>query len=212
MTIGGEPTAQQREVLGRIAAGLLYHESEAAFQAPRRRTDLIFEYNQTPPGAAARRRELLEAIFARVGERVIVNGPLSAAFGSNTYIGDDFYGNSSLALVDDVEIRIGDGVLIAPNVTLTTTGHPVHPALREDFGRFSEPIIIEDEVWIGSNAAVMPGVHIGHGSVIGAGSVVTRDVPAMVVVQGVPARVARPITAADLDGRKSHMRRPGGDR
>ena len=94
------------------------------------------------------------------------------------HIGDDFFGNVNLTFVDDVEIRIGNGVMIAPSVTLTTTGHPVHPDLREDFRRFSEPIVIEDKVWIGSNAAVLPGVRIGYGSVIGAGSVVTRDMPA----------------------------------
>ncbi|MEK8103873.1 DapH/DapD/GlmU-related protein [Micromonospora sp. M12] len=90
------------------------------------------------------------------------------------HIGDDFFGNVNLTFVDDVEIRIGNGVMIAPGVTLTTTGHPVHPDLRVDFRRFSEPILIEDKVWIGSNAVVLPGVRIGFGAVVGAGSVVTR--------------------------------------
>src|SRR5690606_10738605 len=95
-------------------------------------------------------------------------------------------------------IRIGNDVMIAPSVTLTTTGHPLHPARRADFGRFSEPIVIEDKVWIGSNAVVLPGVRIGYGSVIGAGSVVSRDIPAMSVALGTPCRVVRPVTDADL--------------
>ncbi|GAB2475218.1 sugar O-acetyltransferase [Xylanimonas ulmi] len=194
-------TADEREVLERIGRGLIYSESEAAFQAPLRRADLVFAYNQTPPSDGARRRGLLESIFASVGERTILNSPFSAAFGGNVHIGDDFYGNVNVTFVDDVEIRIGDGVMIAPNVTLTTTGHPVHPARRVDFARFSEPIVIEDKVWIGSNVVVLPGVRIGYGSVIGAGSVVSRDVPPMVVAVGVPARVLRAITDADLTTR-----------
>ncbi|MEW2514040.1 sugar O-acetyltransferase [Streptomyces sp. NPDC046870] len=190
--------AHEDEVLARIAKGLVYTESEAAFQAPRRRTEEIFEYNHTPPGRTDRRRALLVAIFGSVGERTALLPPFHAAFGSNVHIGDDFFGNVNLTFVDDVEIRIGDGVMIAPSVTLTTTGHPVHPARRADFGRFSEPIVIEDKVWIGSNVVVLPGVRIGYGSVIGAGSVVSRDIPPMTVAVGTPCRVVRPITEADL--------------
>lgn len=190
--------AQHEEVLARIAKGLLYTETEAAFLAPRRREDEIFAYNHTPPGEAERRRELLVEILASVGERTVLLPPFHAAFGSNVHIGDDFFGNVNLTFVDDVDIRIGDDVMIAPGVTLTTTGHPVHPARRADFGRFSEPIVIEDKVWIGSNAVVLPGVRIGYGSVIGAGSVVSRSIPPMSVALGTPCRVVRPITEEDL--------------
>ncbi|MCS5733462.1 DapH/DapD/GlmU-related protein [Herbiconiux daphne] len=92
--------------------------------------------------------------------------------------------------------------MIAPSVTLTTTGHPVHPSRRVDFARFSEPIVVEHKVWIGANAVIMPGVRLGYGSVIGAGSVVTHDVPAMTVAVGVPARVVRAITDDDLATRE----------
>jgi galactoside O-acetyltransferase len=189
------------EVLGRIRSGLLYTESEAAFQNAQRRADLIFEYNGTRPGDAEVRRELLERILGSVGARTVLLSPFHAGFGSNVHIGDDFFGNVNLTFVDDVEIRIGDGVMIAPGVTLTTTGHPIHPDLREDFRRFSEPIVIEDRVWIGSNVVVLPGVRIGYGSVIGAGSVVSRDIPPMSVAVGVPCRVVRPITDDDLTSR-----------
>ncbi|WP_194898845.1 sugar O-acetyltransferase [Catenulispora pinisilvae] len=191
----------EEEVLARITKGLVYTETEAAFQAPQRRTDEIFEYNRTAPSEPDKRRALLEAIFGSVGERTVLLPPFAAGFGSKVHIGDDFFGNVNLTFVDDVEIRIGDGVMIAPSVTLTTTGHPVHPARRADFGRFSEPIVIEDKVWIGSNAVILPGVRIGHGSVIGAGSVVSRDVPPMVVAVGTPARVLRAITDEDLKSR-----------
>ncbi|KQO95935.1 sugar O-acetyltransferase [Leifsonia sp. Leaf264] len=193
----------QREVLERMRAGLIYSESEAAFLNPLRRADLVFDYNRTPPSRAGRRRELLESILGSVGERTILLPPFHAGFGSNVHIGDDFFGNVNITFVDDVEIRIGDGVMIAPSVTLTTTGHPVHPSRRVDFARFSEPIVLEDRVWIGSNAVVLPGVRVGYGSVIGAGAVVTRDVPAMSVAVGTPARVVREITDADLATRTS---------
>jgi galactoside O-acetyltransferase len=192
------PHPQEAEVLARIAEGLVYTESEAAFQGPRRRTEQIFEYNHTPPSETEKRRSLLEAIFGSVGERTVLLPPFHAGFGSNVHIGDDFFGNVNLTFVDDVDIRIGDDVLIAPSVTLTTTGHPTHPSRRVDFGRFSEPIVIEDKVWIGSNAVVLPGVRIGYGSVIGAGSVVSRSIPRMTVAVGTPCRVVRPITDEDL--------------
>lgn len=191
-------SAHEEEASARIRKGLVYTESDAAFQASRRRTEQIFEYSHTPPAETERRRALLVEIFGSVGERTVLLPPFHAAFGSNVHIGDDFFGNVNLTFVDDVEIRIGDGVMIAPSVTLTTTGHPVHPARRVDFGRFSEPIVIEDEVWIGSNAVVLPGVRIGRGSVIGAGSVVSRDIPPMTVAVGTPCRVLRPITDEDL--------------
>jgi len=191
----------EQAVLDRIRRGLIYTESEASFQASRRRADLIFEYNRTPPGETDKRRSLLEAILGSVGKRTVLLPPFHAGFGSNVHIGDDFFGNVNLTFVDDVDIRIGDGVMIAPGVTLTTTGHPVHPARRVDFARFSEPIVIEDKVWIGSNAVVLPGVRIGYGSVIGAGSVVSRDIPPMVVAVGAPCRVLRPITNDDMMAR-----------
>jgi galactoside O-acetyltransferase len=189
------------EVLDRIRSGLLYTEPEASFQNPQRRADLIFDYNQTRPGDEHARRALLERILGSVGARTVLLSPFHAGFGSNVHIGDDFFGNVNLTFVDDVEIRIGDGVMIAPGVTLTTTGHPIHPDLREDFRRFSEPIVIEDRVWIGSNAVVLPGVRIGYGSVIGAGSVVSRDIPPFSVAVGVPCRVVRPITEDDRTAR-----------
>jgi galactoside O-acetyltransferase len=193
--------SDEEKVLDRIRQGLVYTETEASFLASRRRDDVVFEYNRTPPGEPERRRELLEAALGSVGERTVLLPPFHAAFGSNVHIGDDFFGNVNLTFVDDVDIRIGDGVMIAPGVTLTTTGHPVHPDRRADFGRFSEPIVIEDKVWIGSNVVVLPGVRVGYGSVIGAGSVVSRDVPPMVVALGAPCRVLRPITDADLTTR-----------
>lgn len=136
-------TQHSADVLERIRQGLVYTESEAAFLSPSRHGQLVFEYNHTPPDQAERRRALLAAALGSVGARTVLNAPFHAAYGSNVHLGDDFYGNVNLTFVDDVEIRIGDGVMIAPGVTLTTTSHPVHPDRRADFGRYCEPITIE---------------------------------------------------------------------
>ena len=203
-------TDRDHEVLEKIRQGLLYTESEASFQDPLRRSDLIFEYNQTRPSDRERRRSLLEAILGSVGARTVLLSPFHAGFGSNVHIGDDFVGNVNLTFVDDIEIRIGNEVMIGPSVTLTTTGHPVHPDLRVDFRRFSQPIVIEDKAWIGSNVVVLPGVTIGYGAVVGAGSVVTRDIPPMTVAVGTPCRVLRQVTDDDLvlAGARSDRFRP----
>ncbi|WP_267714563.1 sugar O-acetyltransferase [Streptomyces sp. CoH17] len=119
------------------------------------------------------------------------------AYGSRTHLGDDVYANFGLTLVDDVEVFVGNRVMFAPHVTVSTTGHPVHPDLRRDGTQFSAPVRIEDDVWIGAGALIMPGVTVGRGSVVGAGSVVTAHVPSMTVVAGTPARVLREITDAD---------------
>lgn len=198
-----EGQKEQDEIRARIQHGLVYTETQASFLAADRRASLIFAYNQTDPTDARRRTALLQQIFGSVGADPVVYSPLNAAYGSNVHIGDRFFGNANITFVDDVEIRIGHDVMIAPNVTITTTGHPVHPERRRDFGRFSEPIHIEDKVWIGANAVILPGVRIGYGSVIGAGSVVSHDIPALVVAVGVPCRVVRPITDADLTTRDS---------
>jgi galactoside O-acetyltransferase len=182
----------------RIARGMLYTESDARSVGGERRTALLHEYNLTAPAEPERRAALLGRILGSVGKGALIAPTFHAAYGSNVHIGDDFYANFNLTLIDDVDIRIGNGVMIAPNVTVTTTGHPVHPELRYDYNRFSKPVTIEDKVWIGSSAVVLPGVTIGYGSVIGAGSVVTHDVPPMVVAFGSPCRVARAITDEDL--------------
>lgn len=159
--------------------------------------ELVHDYNLTRPSAAADRSRLLQDIFGGVGENAFVETPLHVAYGANTFIGEEFYANFNLVLVDDGEVHIGDRVLFGPNVTITTTGHPVHPETRHGGQQFSVPVRIEDDVWLGGQVVVLPGVTIGAGSVIAAGAVVTRDVPPGVVAGGVPCRVLRPIGLED---------------
>ncbi len=196
---------REQEVRRRMAAHELYTDAGPGLDgltAERGRAkELAHELNTTSPREAQRREKLLRELLGSVGERVWVESPLHVAYGSRVHLGDDVYVNFGLTLVDDVEVRVGDRAMFAPHVTVTTTGHPVHPDLRRDGSQFSAPVVIEDDVWIGSNVVLLPGVTVGEGSVVGAGSVVTADVPRGVVAAGTPARVLRDITDADLEFR-----------
>lgn len=161
--------------------------------------ELADTFNATAPSDVARREALLADLFATVGEGVWVEPPLHVSYGVHTRVGSRVYANFNLVLVDDADITIGDDVMFAPNVTLATAGHPLDPELRATGQQFSLPIVIEDKVWIGANVVVLPGVTIGEGSVIGAGSVVSQSIPPRVVAVGSPARVLRRITEADRD-------------
>ena len=160
--------------------------------------DLCFDYNNTRPTDVKRKDELLTQLLGSRGKSIWMEAPIHFAYGSNTHMGDHVYANFNLTIVDDGQCHIGNYVMFAPNVVISTTGHPLHPSLRDKGAQFSLPVVIKDHVWIGSNVTIMPGVTIGENSVIGAGSVVTRDIPANVVACGVPCKVMRPITDEDL--------------
>lgn len=183
----------------RMEKGLLWTDTGEYIEEQTRAKALMYEFNMLHPSKREKRIELLHEIFASVGEDVWMEPPLTVARGKTVTIGNNCYFNSNLTLVDDYKITIGNGVLVAPNVTIATTGHPVHPALRPNGEMYSFPVVIEDNVWIGCNVVIMPGVTIGENSVVGAGSVVTKDVPPNVVAAGNPCRILRPITERDLE-------------
>ena len=158
----------------------------------------VRRFNALPPDDMEGREKLLHEIFAEVGEHVWIVPPLTCAVGKYVTIGSGTYANMNLTLIDDWQITIGKEVLIGPNVTLCTTGHPIHPSHRMD-GMYSFPITIGNRVWLGANVVVLPGVTIGDGSVIGAGSVVTHDIPSGVVAFGSPCKVYRAITDKDAE-------------
>ena len=159
--------------------------------------ELLYDFNHARPSEEAKKEALLRRLFASTGAHYYVEPPLHANWGCNTHIGENFYSNFNLTLVDDADIYIGDNVMIAPNVVLTTGAHPICPELRAKGYQYNKSIHIGHGVWLGAGVIVLPGVTIGENSVIGAGSVVTRDIPANVVAVGTPCRVMRPIIDRD---------------
>lgn len=130
-------------------------------------------------------------------EGAFVNPPFYCDYGKHIRVGKNFFANYNCTLLDVAQIRIGDNCQLAPNVAIYTAGHPVHPATRSSGYEYGKEVAIGDNVWIGGNAVICPGVHIGHNVVIGAGSVVTRDIPDWCIAAGNPCRVVRKITEAD---------------
>lgn len=159
----------------------------------------LYDFNQTRPSESKKREELLEGLFAEIGEGCYIEPPLRANWGKHTHLGNHVYANFNLTLVDDTDIYIGDHVMIAPNVVISTAGHPIDPTLRKKVAQFNIPVRIGNNVWIGAGAIVLPGVTIGENSVVGAGSVVTKDIPANVVAVGNPCRVMREISDRDKE-------------
>ena len=184
----------------RMESGKLYNSADEALQAKQRAfNELVYDFNATRPSEIERRTELLHQIFAEVGEGCYIEPPLRANWGSHTHLGNHVYANFNLTLVDDTHVYIGDHVMIGPNVTITAAGHPVDPDLRRETVQLNFPVRIEENAWIGAGAILLPGVTIGKNSVIGAGSVVTKDIPADVVAMGVPCRVVREIGPRDKE-------------
>lgn len=161
--------------------------------------EVMFDYNSTRPGENEKRTAILKGILGDCGEHVFIENPVHMSYGSHVHLGEHFYANFNLVVVDDMDVYIGDRVMIGPNVTICTTGHPVYPLYREMVAHYSLPIHIGNNVWIGANSVVLPGVTIGDNTVIGAGSIVTRDIPANVVAVGNPCRVMREISDRDRE-------------
>lgn len=161
--------------------------------------ELIHDFNMSRPSEVQYREEIIRKVFAEVGENCYIEPPFHANWGCNMHVGKNFYSNFNLTVVDDADIYIGDGVMIAPNVVIATGAHPICPELRERIYQYNLPVHIGNRVWIGAGAIILPGVTIGDDSVIGAGSVVTKDIPSGVVAVGNPCRVLREINEHDYE-------------
>lgn len=159
----------------------------------------LYDFNATRPSEGKKRAALLKELLAEVGENCYVEPPLHANWGCHTHFGKNVYANFNLTLVDDTDIFVGNSVMFGPNVTVATAGHPIDPALRLKVGQFNIPVRIGNNVWIGANSVILPGITIGDNSVIGAGSIVTKDIPENVVAVGNPCRVLRPISERDKE-------------
>ena len=157
-----------------------------------------YDYNLTRPLEAEKREQLLKEMFAEIGKDCYIEPPLHANWGGHhVHFGNSVYANFNLTLVDDTHIYVGDYTMLGPNVVIATAGHPILPELREKAYQYNMPVHIGKNCWLGAGVIVLPGVSIGDNSVIGAGSVVTKDIPPNVVAVGNPCKVMRQISEHD---------------
>ena len=180
------------EMKERMLRGELYIADDPELEADAARcVELLAAFNATGPREHAERRRLLMELLGGIGPDAVIRPPLQMDYGYRTTIGARTFINVNAVILDVAEVRIGDDCQIGPNVQLLTPTHPLDPEERRNRWEAAEPISIEDNVWLGGGVIVLPGVTIGRDAVVGAGAVVTKDVPPRTLVVGNPARVIR---------------------
>ncbi|MCM1157999.1 MAG: sugar O-acetyltransferase [Clostridium sp.] len=180
-------------------AGMLYDANydEALAEERLQCKDLCWEYNQLKPSREKERKELIKRILNKTGETFWIEPSFWCDYGYNIEIGENFYSNHNLVILDGARVTFGDNCFIAPNCGFYTAGHALDVEQRNKGLEIALPITIGNNVWIGGNVVVLPGVTIGDDTVIGGGSVVTKDIPSGVIAAGNPCKVIREITEAD---------------
>ncbi len=160
----------------------------------------LYDFNQTRPTQMQEREKMLKEMFAELGEGCYIEPPLRANWGGkHCHFGKYVYANFNLTLVDDTHIYVGEYTMLGPNVTIATAGHPILPELREKNYQYNAPVHIGKNCWLGAGVVVLPGVTIGDNVVVGAGSIVTKDLPSNVVAVGNPCKVLRPVGEKDRE-------------
>ena len=157
----------------------------------------IYDFNNLSPNLDESATILLKSILGKTGENICIEAPFHCDYGWNIEVGENFFANYNLTILDVAKVTIGKNVQMAPNVSIYTAGHPIHPDTRNTGYEYSIPIKNGDNVWIGGNVVILPGVKIGDYVVIGAGSVVTKDIPDNVIAMGNPCKIVREITEED---------------
>jgi len=158
---------------------------------------LLYEYNHLHPEKVEEKQKIIKKLIAKTGKNFTIESPFHCDYGYNIELGENFYSNVNLVILDGAKVTIGDNCFIAPNVGIHTAGHPIDFERRNKGLEYAYPIKIGDNVWIGAGVNILPGVTIGNNCVIGAGSVVNRDLPENSLAAGVPCKVIREITEAD---------------
>lgn len=189
-----------KEIKERMYGQKLYYcNDETLMNEQMKSLELLYDFNQTRPSEQDKRDKMLKKMFAEIGEDCYIEPPFHANWGGkNVHFGNGVYANFNLTMVDDCDIFVGNNVLFGPNVTVSAGTHPIHPELRSKQAQYNISIHIGNNVWIGANSVILPGVNIGDNSVIGAGSIVTKDIPSNVVAVGNPCRVLREINENDM--------------
>lgn len=153
--------------------------------------DLCFEYNHLQPSKLKERKALIKKLFGKTGKMFHIEQPFYCDYGYNIEIGENFYTNVNVVILDCAKVTFGDNVMIAPNCGFYTAGHPFDVEQRNKALEYAYPITVGNNVWIGAGCSILPGITIGDNTVIGAGSVVTKDIPANVLAVGNPCKVIR---------------------
>lgn len=162
--------------------------------------DKLYDFNNTRPTEQKLRQKMLKEMFAEIGQGCYIEPPLHSNFGGHhCHFGNYVYANFNLTLVDDTHIYVGDNTMFGPNVVVATAGHPILPELRKNGYQYNAPVRIGNNCWLGAGVIVLPGITIGDNVVIGAGSVVTKDLPSNVVAVGNPCRVLRNVNDKDKE-------------
>ena len=159
--------------------------------------EICYDFNRLRPSEIDKQKELLKKLFGSTKENLCIVAPFWCDYGYNIHIGENFFANHNVVILDCAKVTFGDNVFIAPNCVFSTAGHPLDVEQRNKGLEYAYPITVEDNVWIGASVTVLPNVTIGSGSVIAAGSVVNRDIPKGVIAAGNPCRVIRKITKED---------------
>lgn len=159
--------------------------------------ELCWRYNQLPPADEKGQQEILSQLLGKTGEHFCITAPFWCDYGYNIELGENFYANHNLVILDGGKVTFGDNVFIAPHCGFYTAGHPIDFLRRNQGLEYARPITVGDNVWIGAGVHVMPGVTIGNNVVIGGGSVVVKDIPDNSVAVGNPCKVMRAITEDD---------------
>ncbi len=159
--------------------------------------ELCYDFNHARPSEEAKRQGIIRQLLGKTGNQFGITGPFYCDYGFNIEIGENFYANHNLVILDGAKVTFGDNVFVAPDCGFYTAGHPLDADRRNKGLEYAKPITVGNNVWFGGGVKVMPGVTIGDGAVIGGGSVVTKDIPANMIAVGNPCKPIREITEAD---------------
>lgn len=159
--------------------------------------NLLYDYNTLRPSDSEKKTEILSLLLGKMGQNATIRSPFYCDYGYNIEIGQNFFANTNLIILDGAKVTIGNNVFIAPNVGIYTAGHPFDVEQRNSGLEYALPITICNNVWIGAHVAILPGVTIGDNAVIGAGSIVTKNIPANTLAAGNPCQIIRQITDED---------------
>ena len=188
----------ERMLQGKLYSAVLYEDKDLK-KLNEKKFKFLDEFNSTSYGDYKTREELLRKYLGKVGKNATINKPFHCDYGANIYIGDNFYANFNCTMLDCAKIIIGNNVFLAPNVSFFTATHPIDKDVRNSTAEYAKEIHIGNDVWIGGNTVINPGVTIHDNVVIGSGSVVTKDIPSGVIAVGNPCHILRKIDETDRE-------------